>query len=86
MNRRPTNNSQGQPIIGGVYITYVKKDDAAKAIDAIDGSVCDGRVVRSTYGTTKYCSYYLRNQPCQNTLCQYLHEYGEEADSYIREE
>ncbi len=41
---------------------------------------------RATYGTTKYCSYYLRSQPCQNTLCQYLHEPGEEAESYIREE
>lgn len=28
----------------------------------------------------------MRNQPCQNTLCQYLHEPGEEADTYIKEE
>jgi RNA recognition motif-containing protein len=49
VNRRPTNNALGQPVIGGVYVTYVKKDDAAKAIDAVDGSVCDGRIIRFAY-------------------------------------
>jgi RNA recognition motif-containing protein len=82
INRRPTTNAQGQTVVGGVYITYARKEDATKAIEAVDSSICDGRVIRATYGTTKYCSYYLRNQPCQNTLCQYLHEPGEEADAY----
>lgn len=40
----------------------------------------------ATYGTTKYCSFYLKSQPCQNPGCQYLHEPGEEADSFVREE
>ena len=25
-------------------------------------------------GTTKYCSFFLKNIPCQNTDCMYLHE------------
>ncbi len=34
-----------QPSVG-VYITYVRKEDAARAIDAVDGSVSDGKVLR----------------------------------------
>ena len=30
----------------GVYVTYARKDDATRAIDAVDGSLCEGRVVR----------------------------------------
>jgi len=41
---------------------------------------------RASYGTTKYCTYYLRNMVCQNPNCMYLHEPGEEADSYTKED
>jgi hypothetical protein len=34
-----------QPSVG-VYITYVKKEDAARAIAAVDGSMSDGKVLR----------------------------------------
>jgi len=70
----------------GVYVTYAKKEDATRAIAAIDGCVCDGKVVRASYGTTKYCSNYLRNVPCANTGCMYLHEPGEDAENYLKEE
>ncbi|KAJ1657599.1 transcriptional repressor general negative regulator of transcription subunit 4 [Dispira simplex] len=70
----------------GVYITYSRKDDATKAIAAVDGSVSDGKTLRATYGTTKYCTYYLRHIPCQNPNCMYLHEPGEDADSYTKED
>ncbi|CAH1763669.1 7353_t:CDS:10, partial [Entrophospora sp. SA101] len=91
VNRRnpPPSNVPGapppQPSVG-VYITYVKKEDAAKAIAAVDGSVSDGKILRANYGTTKYCTYYLRNMVCQNPNCMYLHEPGEEADSYTKED
>jgi len=74
-----------QPSVG-VYITYVRKEDAARAIAAVDGSMSDGKVLRASYGTTKYCTYYLRNMVCQNPNCMYLHEPGEEADSYTKED
>ncbi|KAH6576333.1 hypothetical protein BASA62_001482 [Batrachochytrium salamandrivorans] len=57
----------------GVYVTYARKDDATRAIDAVDGSLCEGRVVRATYGTTKYCSYFLKNQPFGNVLANVYH-------------
>lgn len=70
----------------GVYITYLKKDDAAKAIEAVDGTHFEGKVIRATFGTTKYCSYFLKNLPCQNIGCQFLHENGEDAEAYLKEE
>lgn len=71
----------------GVYVTYAQKEDAARAIVAIDGSKePGGRVVRASYGTTKYCTSYLRNLPCANPGCTYLHEPGEEADSFTKED
>ncbi|KAG0211688.1 transcriptional repressor general negative regulator of transcription subunit 4 [Mortierella sp. GBA30] len=78
-------SSPGQASVG-VYITYVRKEDAAKAIAAIDGSIWDGKILRASYGTTKYCTYYLRGMSCQNPGCMYLHEPGEDADSYTKED
>ncbi|RKO96867.1 hypothetical protein CXG81DRAFT_14827, partial [Caulochytrium protostelioides] len=70
----------------GVYITYARKEDAQRAIDAVDSVVFDGKVVRATFGTTKYCSSFLKGQACQLPACQYLHELAEEADQFAKEE
>lgn len=70
----------------GVYITFASKDDAAKCIAQVDGTYMDGRLIKAAYGTTKYCSSYLRGLPCPNPNCMFLHEPGEEADSFNRRE
>lgn len=69
-----------------VYVTFARKEDALKCINELDGSLCDGRVLRAAHGTTKYCSSYLRGHPCPNPNCMFLHEPGEEADSYTRKD
>ncbi|OBA23594.1 hypothetical protein METBIDRAFT_108669 [Metschnikowia bicuspidata var. bicuspidata NRRL YB-4993] len=69
-----------------VYVTFTKKDDALRCINELDGSLCDGRVLRAAHGTTKYCLSYLRGHPCPNPNCMFLHEPGEEADSYTRKD
>ena len=71
---------------GSAYVTYSKAEEAARAISYIDGSVFDGRVLRATYGTTKYCSFFLRGAPCPNPGCMYLHEEGDSSCSYTKEE
>lgn len=83
INRR--NNNNGTPGLG-VYVTFAKKEDAARCIAAVDGMLMDGKYLRAAYGTTKYCSAYLRGQPCPNPNCMFLHEPGEEADSYSRQD
>lgn len=70
----------------GVYVTFSKKEEAQKCINAIDGTYIDGRPLKAAFGTTKYCSSYLRGQPCPNPNCMFLHEPGEEADSYTRQD
>ena len=35
-----------------VYVTYSRKEDALKCIDAVDGCILDRRVLRGSFGTT----------------------------------
>jgi hypothetical protein len=44
------------------------------------------RVLRAQLGTTKYCSAYLRNEICTNKNCMFLHEPGDNDDSYSRQD
>ena len=72
----------GAPSQGvGVYITYARREDAALCIATIDGSVNGDRVLRAQFGTTKYCSAYLRGETCTNKNCSFLHETGEDGHS-----
>ncbi|PNS14963.1 hypothetical protein CAC42_2192 [Sphaceloma murrayae] len=70
----------------GVYVTYARKEDAASCINAVDGSQNGERTLRAQFGTTKYCSAYLRNEQCQNRNCMFLHEPGEDKDSFTRQD
>ncbi|CAN1829797.1 CCR4-NOT transcription complex subunit 4, partial [Linum perenne] len=38
------------------------------------------------FGTTKYCHAWLRNVPCTNSDCLYLHEVGSQEDSFTKDE
>eukprot|EP00904_Undaria_pinnatifida_P004656 jgi/Undpi1/14191/HiC_scaffold_9.g03840.m1 len=82
-------SSQGsEPRQGNVsaHVTFAKKEDALACILATDGYWLEGRQLRSNFGTTKYCATYLRNSPCSNPDCLYLHELGEEEDRFTKEE
>lgn len=60
----------------GAYVTYVKSDDALRAIQSVNNIMLDGRPVKSSLGTTKYCSHFMKNQPCPKSDCMYLHDFG----------
>jgi CCR4-NOT transcription complex subunit 4 len=77
-------NAQRQQSVG-VYVTFMRKEDAAACIAAVDGSQNGDRTLRAQYGTTKYCSAYLRGEQCNNRNCMFLHEPGEENDSFTRQ-
>lgn len=68
------------------YITFFKEADAMSCISEIDESYLDDKILRATYGTTKYCSFYLKNITCQNIDCMYLHDKGKECDSLTKDE
>jgi CCR4-NOT transcription complex subunit 4 len=75
-------NSQGL----GVYVTFARKEDAQRCIAAVNGSQNGDRVLRAQLGTTKYCSAFLRGEVCTNKQCMFLHEDGDNDDSYSRQD
>ncbi|KAG6631653.1 hypothetical protein CIPAW_13G104900 [Carya illinoinensis] len=69
-----------------VYITYSKEEEAIRCIQNVHGFILDGRSLRACFGTTKYCHAWLRNVPCSNSDCLYLHEIGPQEDSFSKDE
>ncbi|KAI3793387.1 hypothetical protein L1987_36006 [Smallanthus sonchifolius] len=69
-----------------VYITYSKEEEAVRCIQSVHGYVLDGRFLRASFGTAKYCHAWLRNMPCNNVACLYLHSIGAEEDSFGKDE
>ena len=65
----------------GVYVTFATKEAAATCINSVDGSENGERTLRAQYGTTKYCSAYLRGEVCNNKSCSFLHENGEDGQN-----
>ncbi|RMZ80868.1 hypothetical protein DV737_g2771, partial [Chaetothyriales sp. CBS 132003] len=63
----------------GVYVTYARKEDAALCIHTIDGTQNGDRTLRAQFGTTKYCSAFLRHETCTNKNCSFLHEAGDDG-------
>ncbi|KAK3316075.1 hypothetical protein B0H66DRAFT_518730 [Apodospora peruviana] len=84
ISNRKSSDGQNQSL--GIYVTFEKKEDAAKCIQAVNGSQNGDRVLRAQLGTTKYCSAWLRHEPCTNRQCMFLHELGDEEDSYTRQD
>ncbi|KAL7622294.1 transcriptional repressor general negative regulator of transcription subunit 4 [Parahypoxylon ruwenzoriense] len=79
-------SADGQPQSLGIYVTFEKKEDAARCIQAVHGSQNGDRILKAQLGTTKYCSAWLRHEQCGNRQCMFLHELGDEEDSYSRQD
>jgi hypothetical protein len=56
------------------------------AILAIDGFEYNRRILKASYGMTKYCSFFIKSLPCPNDDCLYLHKMAAEKDSFSKEE
>ncbi|KAI2615563.1 hypothetical protein GGS26DRAFT_482791 [Hypomontagnella submonticulosa] len=82
-NRKATD---GQPQSLGIYVTFEKHEEARLCIQAVDGSRNGDRTLKAQLGTTKYCSAWLRHEQCGNRQCMFLHELGDEEDSYTRQD
>lgn len=84
ISNRKSSDGQAQSL--GIYVTFERKEDAARCIQAVNGSQNGDRILRAQLGTTKYCSAWLRHEPCVNRQCMFLHELGDEEDSYSRQD
>ncbi|KAG5650054.1 hypothetical protein H0H81_000943 [Sphagnurus paluster] len=84
-----TPSGGGAPVLG-LYITYHRREDAARSIAAVDGAASPGgargEVMRASYGTTKYCMAFLRGVTCSDHGCMNLHEWGDEKDCFTKED
>ncbi|KAI0668505.1 hypothetical protein C8Q78DRAFT_1047476 [Trametes maxima] len=79
----------GRAPVVGLYITYHRREDAARAIAAVDGASSPGgggEIMRASYGTTKYCMAFLRGVSCTDHSCMNLHEWGDEKDCFTKED
>lgn len=68
------------------YVTFVHKQDTLACILALDGFYMENRNIRASYGTSKYCSAFIKNVRCNNPECTYLHEMGELEDTFTKQE
>ncbi|KAK1396357.1 General negative regulator of transcription C16C9.04c like [Heracleum sosnowskyi] len=69
-----------------VYVTFSKEEEAVQCIQSVHGFVLEGRFLRASFGTAKYCHAWLRNMPCNNSTCLYLHSLGAEEDTFGKDE
>ncbi|XP_054717684.1 CCR4-NOT transcription complex subunit 4-like isoform X2 [Uloborus diversus] len=68
------------------YIVYQKSEDAVKAIKQYSNFKIEGRTLKVSLGTTKYCCNFLKNMPCHNKECMYLHELANDDACFTKEE
>lgn len=67
------------------YVTYCINNDALRAIQSVNNIMIDGRLIKTSLGTTKYCSHFMKNQSCPKADCMYLHDLGDPEASFTKE-
>ncbi|KAL7542319.1 hypothetical protein ACHAXR_013302, partial [Thalassiosira sp. AJA248-18] len=82
------NHNPGDPrrASASAYVTFAHKEDTLACILALDGFYHDGRNIRASYGTSKYCSAFIKNVRCNNPDCTYLHHMGDAEDTFTKQE
>ncbi len=66
------------------YVTFAHVNEASIAILALDEFELDDRIIKASYGMTKYCSYFIKSTPCPNADCLYLHTLASDNDCYSK--
>ena len=62
------------------YVYFSKPSEASIAILSLDDNIIDNHLIRASFGTTKYCSSFLKWKECNNKECLFLHKWTEERD------
>eukprot|EP00808_Paulinella_micropora_P000050 g9041.t1 len=83
VNRKHTHSDSNSC---SAYVTFKRGKDAMEALRAMNGMLMEGRPIRATFGTTKYCTYFLRGVACNNPGCLYLHEVAKAEDCYTKQD
>ena len=86
INRAQTQGTDPRRATASAYVTFVHKEDTLACILALDGCYLENRNIRASYGTSKYCSAFIKNVRCNNPDCTYLHEMGAGEDTFTKQE
>lgn len=86
LNRSQTTGSDLRRSSASAYVTFFHKEDTLSCILALDGFYLEGRNIRASYGTSKYCSAFIKNVRCNNPECTYLHQMGDVEDTFTKQE
>jgi CCR4-NOT transcription complex subunit 4 len=81
---KPFNRGSNDGPSFSAYVTFSQVNEASLAILALDELEFDGRIIKASYGMTKYCSYFIKNTPCPNSDCLYLHALANDQDCYSK--
>jgi CCR4-NOT transcription complex subunit 4 len=82
----PVSAAEARRANASAYVTFVHKEDTLACILALDGFYLENRNIRASYGTSKYCSAFIKNVRCNNPECTYLHEMGAQEDTFTKQE
>ena len=78
-----TNSKEGPAY--SAHLTYETEEQAALAIKACEGFILGGRSLKPSFGTTKYCHYFLKDNACPKQDCLFLHHFAPENRVYNRD-
>lgn len=81
-----TNYAGSQTPRASAYVTYQKMEDALRAYKKLPSLRIEGHEIKTSLGTTKYCSNFLKNVHCPKQDCMYLHEMADEELCFTKEQ
>lgn len=85
VNKNGYNQNYQNETTYSAYVSYSSQEEASLALLAIDNCIVDGHVIRGSFGTTKYCTFFLKGVECVNKECLYLHEWANEEDTILKD-
>ena len=83
---KPFNRSSLNGPSFSAYVTFSTEEEASLAILSVDGFEYDRRIIKASYGMTKYCSFFVKGLSCPNDDCLYLHKFACDGDCFNKEE
>lgn len=86
VNKNGYSQNRQNEITYSAYITYSNSKEASIALLSIDNTILDNNLIRASYGTTKYCNFFLKGIECINRECLYMHEWTKDNDMILRED
>ena len=86
VNKNGYNQNKNSNTTYSAYITYSSFEEASLALLTIDNNFYDGHLLRTSYGTTKYCNFFIKGIECINRDCLYMHQWATESDMIFKED